>query len=331
MTRVYCDLGNSVASSWSGFPMSLLLVAAAWAGILDQAIEIRRAGDLVGAASLLDALHPLVDEADEGRWLLERGIVEELAWRQKAAEPYLRAAIELGGDVGLEARYHLVVVLDDLGRGGEASDELRALQSAHGLNPDFVPVLRIQAGVLDVRAGRTARGQRQIRRGLADVKDADRHSWMVGRGRFALLDSAADRGDRLSLTTRSAKLRRDLRERVRALSEAEKLLYEVIKTEEPEWITSALLRVGDTYAALADDLVVSPPPASLTEDQAAIYRVEIARKAEGPRTKALLCYDRGVSYAKQVAWEGEVVAVLKERRELLSSSKEGSAASDAWE
>ncbi len=299
--------------------MTLLLVAAAMAGILDQAIEIRRAGDLVGAASLLDTLHPLVDEVDEGRWLLERGIVEELAWRPEAAEPYLRGAIELGGDVGLEARYHLVVVLDDLGRLVEASGELRALQSTHGLNPDFVPVLRIEQGVLDVHAGRTARGKRLIRRGLADVKDADRHSWMVGRGRFALLDSAADRGDRLSLTARSARLRRDLRERVRALSEAEKLLYEVIKTEEPEWITSALLRVGDTYAALADDLVVSPPPASLTEEQAAIYRTEIARKAEGPRTKALICYERGVSYAKQVEWEGAAVSVLKERRELLSA------------
>lgn len=296
----------------------LLLVAAGWAGILDQAIEIRRTGDLVGAASLLDTLHPLVEESEEGRWLLERGIVEELAWRPEAAEPYLRAAMDLGGEVGLEARYHLVVVLDDLGRLAESAGQLRALLSTHALNPDFVPVLRIQEGVLAVHSGHTARGKRLIRRGLAAVKDEDRHSWMVGRGRFALLDSAADRGDRLSLDARSARLRRDLRARVRAVSEAETLLYEVIKTEEPEWITSALLRVGDTYAALADDLVVSPPPASLTPDQAAIYRVEIGRKAEGPRTKALICYERGVSYARQVEWEGAAVAVLQARREFLS-------------
>lgn len=298
--------------------MTLLLLAGAWAGVLDQARDIRRAGDLDAAAELLDTLHPLVEAHEEAGWYLERGIVEELAWRPDGAEPYLRAAIDLGGAEAMEARYHLVTVLDDLGRVDEARGVLRELSTARDLNPDFVPVLRIHQGVLDVHAGNVARGVRLIRRGLAGVDDADRFAWAIGRGRFALLDAAADRGEALEFAGTQRRVARNLRQRVGSLKEVEAELFRVIETEEPEWITSALLRVGDTYAALADDLAAAPPPRGLTPDQERIYRDELGRKAVGPRTRAWTCYDRGASFADRIGWTAPTADRLRERRDELA-------------
>lgn len=298
--------------------MTLLLLAGAWAGVLDQARDVRRAGDLVAAAELLDTLHPLVEAEEEAGWYLERGIVEELAWRPGEAEPYFREAIGRGGPEAMEARYHLVTVLDELGRVDEARGVLRELTSAHDLNPDFVPVLRIHQGVLDVHDGQVARGVRLIRRGLAGVDDADRFAWAVGRGRFALLDAVADRAEDLEFAGPQRRVTRHLRQRVGALKDVEAELYRVIDTQEPEWITSALLRVGDTYAALADDLAAAPPPRGLTPDQARIYREELARKALGPRTKAWTCYDRGATFADRVGWDAPTSDTLRARRDALA-------------
>ena len=299
--------------------MVALLLSAALAGTLDQAVEARRAGDYAGATALLDALHPLVEVEEEGLWQYERGMVEDLTWHPEAAEPYYRAAIAFGGDLAVEARYRLVVTLDDLGRFDEARDELKALLHVPTLNREFLPVLKIESGVLALHTGRHAAGIRMVNAGIKSVVDAKRHSWMIGRGRAAVLDAEADAAEALQLNGRERRVVRNLKQRARAITAVEKELYAVIATEEPEWITLALLRVGDTYASLADDLANSGPPPSLTPDQAAIYRELITERAEGPRTKAYDLYDHGVTFATRTAWESPAVVQLRQRRDELAA------------
>jgi tetratricopeptide (TPR) repeat protein len=295
------------------------LASVALAGTLDQAVEARHAGDYAGAAALLDALHPLVEPEEEGLWQYERGMVEDLTWHPDRAEPYYREAVAFGGDIGVEARYRLVVVLDDQGRLAEAQAELRELLAVRTLNPEFLPVLQVQAGVIALHAGRTAQGTRLVKAGLRKVVDPKRHSWMVGRGRAALLDAEADAAERLALTGRERRVVRNLRKRVRAIADVEKELYAIIETQEPEWITLSLLRVGDTYAQLANELARSTPPAGLTDEQAAIYRELVTERAEGPRTKAYTLYDHGVSFAARLAWDSPAVTELRKRREGLEA------------
>ncbi len=296
-----------------------ILFAAALAGTLDQAVEARRAGDYAGATALLDALHPLVEPAEEGLWFYERGMVEDLTWHPDRAEPYYRTAISYGGELAMEARYRLVVVLDDQGRYPEAQSELSSLARERSLNPEFLPVLKIQAGVLALHTGHTASGGRLVKAGIKAVADPDRHSWMIGRGRAALLDTQADTAEALELTGRERRVVRNLRKRARTIAAVEKELYAVIATEEPEWITLSLLRVGDTYASLAIDLAESGPPARLSADQAAIYRELINEKAEGPRTKAYNLYDHGVTFATRTAWDSPAVEALRARRDELAA------------
>jgi hypothetical protein len=296
----------------------LLLLAAAFAGTLDQAVEARRAGDYAGATALLDALHPLVEPEEEGLWQYERGMVEDLTWNPDKAEPYYRAAVAFGGDIGVEARYRLVVVLDDMGRYPEAREELQALRSVPTLNPEFLPVLRIEAGVLALREGRPQLGAHLVTSGIRGVADPQRHSWMIGRGRAAVLDARADAAEALELSGRERRVVRNLKKRARTLAAVEAELYAVIATKEPEWITLSLLRVGDTYAALADDLARSGPPPSLSPEQAELYRELITEKSEGPRTKAFNLYDHGVLFAARTDWESPAVKALRERRDALA-------------
>jgi hypothetical protein len=141
---------------------------------------------------------------------------------------------------------------------------------------------------------------------------------MIGRGRAAVLDARADAAEALKLSGRERRVVRNLKKRARTLAAVEAELYAVIATEEPEWITLSLLRVGDTYAALADDLASSGPPTTLSAEQAAIYRELITEKAEGPRTKAFNLYDHGVLFAARTDWESPAVKALRERRDALA-------------
>jgi len=178
--------------------------------------------------------------------------------------------------------------------------------------------LRLHEGVLDVHQGRPRRGEARVRAGLRAIDDADRFAWAIGRGRYTLLDLAADKAESLPLSGLQAKVTRNLRARVKALKAAEDQLYAVIETDEPEWITDALLRMGDTWAALGEALATSPPPAGLTPAQADVYRTEIARKAEGPWTRAWTYYDRGADLAARVGWQAPAVDVLRQRRDEIA-------------
>lgn len=291
----------------------------ALAGTLDQARETRLAGDYSGAASLLDALHPLIEPGEEGPWQLERGLAAELSWQPELAEAYYRAAITEGGNAGLEARYHLVVILDDMGRYDEARTELAWLKKSPALDPSFRPILDVQAGVIDLHTGFEPRGTRVIRKSLARVAEVHPHPWMEGRGRFALLDAWSDTADALGFDGGESRQKRNLTQRAQLLKAVESELFATIQTDEPEWIVASLLRVGRAYADLADDLAQAEPPARLSESEAAVFRSLVVKRAEAPRTKAYNCYDHGVSFALRVGFENPTVVELRSARDALAT------------
>lgn len=296
----------------------VLTSLAAFAGTLTQAREAREAGNYAGAASLLDALHPLIEPEEEASWQLERGLVAELQWQPELAEPYYRAAILSGGEAGVEARYHLVVVLDDMGRYDEAREALDQLRGLSVVAPSFHPILDVQAGVIDLHTGYVRRGTRGIQKSLAKVAESHPHPWMEGRGRYALLDAWSDAADALGFTGTEGLQKRNLKRRVQLLRSVESELLETIHTNEPEWITSALLRVGQAYSDLANDLSSASPPTGLSVEQAAIFRREVGLRAEAPRTKAYDCYDKGIEYALRVGFLSPTVEHMRQERDTLA-------------
>ena len=298
--------------------MLTLFATLCLANSLDQAREARLVGNYTGSASLLDALHPLIEPGEEGAWQLERGLAEELSWKPELAEPYYRAAVDIGGETALEAHYHLVVILDDMARFPEARTELAALRTAPGLAAPFLPILDVQAGVIDLHTGFVARGERTIDRALGKVATEHPHPWMEGRGRFALLDAWSDASDALGFAGSEQNQKRNLKRRVKLLKSVESELYATIRTDEPEWIVAALYRVGRAYADLADDLSAAAPPRRLDSDQVDQFRSLVAERAEAPRTKAYNCFDHGVSFALRTGFENPTVDEMRAARDALA-------------
>lgn len=299
--------------------MTLLAAALAFAvDPLEQAIDARREGNYAAAAAYLDVVRPLVDPADDARWNLERGLAEELQWRPERAEPFYRAAILAGGPAAAEARYHLVVVLDDLGRVAEARRELDTLLATPGLNQAFLPVLRLERGVLDLHAGQVRRGERRVRADLDELAATGGHAWAEGRARTALIETWLRTAADLEFEQGEWRQRANLGRRVKLLQEAEAQMYAVFRTEEPEWITGSLLLVGRAYEDLAADLEAAVPPRRLGEGAAEVFRQAVLEKAQAPRTKAFNCYDKGVEVAAQLDWSSPVVQSLREARAVLA-------------
>lgn len=286
--------------------------------VIDRAIAVRRQGDPDAARNLLLAAEPIVPEAMRSWWLYQRGICEEMAWRPADAAALYEQVIARGGPEALDARFRLALVLEDQGRDDEALDQVLALRKAKGLDERDRVTLELQRGVAELRTGRTRRGAKRVEAALAEVEGGDTHTWMRAKARYTLAWALLEEADALALDGREKRVVKRLSGRAERMQAAEKQIIAIAALQEPEWVLAGLIDLGDSYADLADDLAASPAPRGLTEEQAALYRDELAKKSEVLRTKAWHSYDQGVALATRIGWESPRVATLKARREAMS-------------
>jgi hypothetical protein len=298
----------------------MMLLGVAWAGPVEEAVRLREEGDLAGATVLLAASEALIPADGRGAWLYQRGVCEELAWRWSSAEGLYRQAVAEGGDTGLDARLRLVLVLEHQDRHADALSELRPLYHVKGLLPQDRTRLDIQRGALLVAKGRS-RGPRVV---LAAMEAGDAEAtgaWWYAKGRASLVRALLDEADGLALTGSERRVVRHLELRARGIKSAEAQITALAGTEEPEWIVDALVRLGDSYAALGRDVAGSPPPGRLSEAEAAIYREEVGKKAENARTKAWHWYDQAVALATRLTFASPRVEEARERREAFGGER----------
>lgn len=289
----------------------ITLLSLAVAGPIEDAIEVRQAGDLAGARNLLVALEPLVTEQERGWYLYQRAICEELDGHPDLAEGLYRMAIDEGG--GLDARFRLALVLEEQGRGREALAEMVWLDRKRGLPEDDEITIALQRGIVEVESGKTRVGVRRIERALTQVEEG--HRYMRAKARFALMEVILGEAGKLTLDGPERRVVKRLKQRAVAIKDAEAQVVALTAMEEPEWILAGLLALGEGYAALADAVAESAPPRKLSPEAAAIYRVEVGKKAENARTRAWHVWDQGVSLALRLGYESPRVAELKARRD----------------
>lgn len=288
---------------------------------VDEAVEVRRRGDVEGARALLVALEPLVPPDQLPWYLYQRGICEELAFRPDAARVLYEQAIALGGEGALDARFRRVLVLEDLGMNEAALDEVRAIDKARGLSPDDELTVQLQRGIAELLAGKRGVGIRRIQKALDATEASDSHRYLRAKARYHLARALLAEADALPLTGGERKVVRNLKGRAERIKAAEAQIIALAALQEPEWVLASLITFGDSHAKLATDLAASPPPKKLNEGQVVLYRMELDRKADNVRTKAFHAYDQGVALATRLAWESPRVATLKERRAALEGSR----------
>jgi tetratricopeptide (TPR) repeat protein len=284
---------------------------------IDEAIDLRRNGDVAGSATLLAGIVDLVPPERRGWYLYQRGIAEELRWHFAEARAFYEQAIAAGGDPVPDARFRLALVLEDLGDPQGALAQMQILARERGFDEDDQLTVALQTGISEVDTGHRRSGVRTIESALAALEGTESHTWLRAKARYALAQALLAEADALALHGSQRKVVRRLKARVARITAAESQITALVYLKEPEWIVASMILLGDAWRALADALETAPPPASLTPEQVVIYQQNLDVYAENARTKAFHYWDQGVEVANRLGFESPKVQVLKDRRNSL--------------
>ncbi|MBF5044028.1 tetratricopeptide repeat protein [Aggregicoccus sp. 17bor-14] len=112
---------------------------------------------------------------------------------------------------------------------------------------------------------------------------------------------------------RVATLKRDLLAKQREMQRLEKAYIDVLNTGAGEWAIASLTRIGLAYADFARNIVESPDPKGLDEEQTELYRTELENLSMPLEEKAQEALDKGLSKAYELALYDEWTLAAQEQ------------------
>ncbi|OJT22359.1 gliding motility protein U [Archangium sp. Cb G35] len=104
---------------------------------------------------------------------------------------------------------------------------------------------------------------------------------------------------------RVATIRRDLGAKQQSIQKLEKAYVDVLGTGSGEWGIAALTRIGLAYADFARNILESPDPAGLDEEQTAMYRAELENLALPLEDKATEALEKALGKAYELSLYNE--------------------------
>jgi tetratricopeptide (TPR) repeat protein len=110
-----------------------------------------------------------------------------------------------------------------------------------------------------------------------------------------------------------ATIRRDLAAKQQSIQKLEKAYTDVLATGSGEWGIAALTRVGLAYSDFARNILESPDPAGLDEEQLAMYRGELENLAMPLEDKANEALEKALSKAYELALYNEWTLAAQEQ------------------
>jgi tetratricopeptide (TPR) repeat protein len=286
--------------------------------VFDDALERRDQGDLEGATQRLVWLRQAGDTSPAV--LYQLGVTYELAEDFEAALSVYDLLLSEVTDPGdrRDTAFRRAQVLESLGRFEDSLRQLKRLETPpEGFDFADRQTYDIQLGVAYLKADKPRRGRDLVEGGVIALSGSE-HTYIQGKGLFALLDYELDATAALPLDGSDRKARKNVERRGLALLDAEqRLSEEIIPLAEPEWILAGCLAIGDAYVALGRDLFAAPTPKKLTAEQAAIYEGAVREKAAVLVRKAWTRYDSGLTYASRLGLDNRYTRTLMERRDNL--------------
>ena len=112
---------------------------------------------------------------------------------------------------------------------------------------------------------------------------------------------------------RVATVRQDLAAKQQAIQKLEKAYVEVLSSGSGEWGVAALTRVGLAYADFARNILESPDPAGLDEEQVAMYRGELENLALPLEDKANEALEKALGKAYELSLYNEWTLAAQEQ------------------
>ncbi|MBU8897416.1 tetratricopeptide repeat protein [Corallococcus sp. M34] len=133
-----------------------------------------------------------------------------------------------------------------------------------------------------------------------------------GHARFLTLESLWRRYTEIRFT-RVSTIRRDLAAKQREMARLEKEYAAVLATGSGEWGIAALTRIGLAYADFARNIMESPDPPGLDEDQLSMYRGELENLALPLEDKASEALEKGLDKAYELGLYSEWTLAAQEQ------------------
>ncbi len=289
--------------------------------VLVLAEQMRKSGAPGNCHEILMSIDGMVADAELSDYLYLRAFCSELAWNSAAAKPDYEEVIARGKQRVSEARFRLALVLEDLGDGHGALQQMVILHKNEGWDLTDQVGVNLERALAQVAAGKRKRGLENLETALIVAQSWDKHSWLRAKAHYVLMDqhlaavervTAVKGGDKKEAAAVTA--------RVKALSEAQEALLPLVATQEPEWILHGLYRLGSAYVEFGDELVAAKVPARLSETEAGFYREEVERQRRSLRQKASHVFDQGVQLSLRLQFESPLVARLVLERDKIDAA-----------
>ncbi|MET0343450.1 MAG: tetratricopeptide repeat protein [Polyangiales bacterium] len=202
----------------------------------------------------------------------------------------------------------------DAGKPRDTAATYRAL-AARTKSTDVRIEAHTRLGALLIAEGDYAAGEAALRTALAEAhrhKRLGRSRYFAAQARYlqaertlAAFDAVKIEGDPAGLGARLAK-------KASLLGEAAKSYGEVVEFREPEWVTAALHQIGAGYERFAKALNDAPLPEGLSEDDAQLYRDELARFVVPIEERALSAFEGGYQKARALGISNRWTAAMRE-------------------
>lgn len=288
--------------------------------VLTLAEDMRKSGAPGNCRELLMGIDGMVGEAELSDYLYLRGFCSELAWDSAAAKPDYAEVIARGREHVTEARFRLALVLEDLGDGHGALQQMVILHRNEGWDLNDQVGVNLERALAQVAAGKVKRGLENTQAALIVAESWEKHSWLRAKAHYVLMDQNLAAIERVTAIKGGDKKEgAAVTERVKALSAAQNALLPLVATQEPEWILHGLYRLGSAYVTFGDELVAAKVPARLSESEVEIYRAEVARQRAALRLKASHVFDQGVQLSLRLQFESPLVARLVLERDKIEA------------
>lgn len=138
------------------------------------------------------------------------------------------------------------------------------------------------------------------------------NEWLA-RARFSLGDVYFKRFRAVQLELPQDKLREDLERKAEMLLRAQNQFMRTLQIKNVEWATAAVYRIGLGYEEFYHALNNAPIPPDLDEEERKVYIDELRDATDPVRRKAIIAYDRIISFANRLAVRTDWVEKAKQR------------------
>lgn len=287
------------------------------AQVIALAEQMRQTGAPGNCRQLLLTIDADVGAAERSNYLFQRGFCAELAWDWAAARDDYREVIARGESMVDPARSRLALVLEELGDGHGALQQMVILHRNEGWDLDDQIAVNLERALAEVAAGRTRRGLRHLDAALTVAETWQKGPWLQAKARYVQIDAALDRAEGRAVRGGEHRQVTAVTRRAAAFVDAEQAMVPLIALNEPDWVLHGLYRLGAAYLTLADELGAARPPARLTDSQEAVYREQIEQRRAQLRSRAAHVFDQGLQLALRLQFESPVLARMQLERDKL--------------